>query len=384
MKKVIVALLIILILLVAFTLFINKLITRPKVESQSQFTIAPTIEYQSRTTPDNTSPKALPVSDLVKLQQLKTIIPLTSSDFEVGYLETLDKFIIVKKTPQAEEKFVQWAKIRGADTIVKDNPDLFVFTDKPLSEYQKEIEENYRPIPSITMPTPSLKESETTQSLIDILKVLLNFTQDSSSNPVPVSNPPDNGIKPTVGPTPQYSSPPTSLTQLFNEAGTKVGVPAKILEAIMRIECGSTFNLSPEEISAYAQAGGRIPFCGVNHCSAAGPMQITTGVDNLGDRTCSRCSRLGFCPNMWSIYGNAVQKYSYSHQTNPMNIRDAVYAAAEKLKTDSKAASSTNWTEEQVKYASYRYHGHCDEAHRYSFLGNRTYCEYVWWYYQNQ
>jgi len=53
-------------------------------------------------------------------------------------------------------------------------------------------------------------------------------------------------------------------------------IPACVLEAVKYIESGTRTDFSGE--------------CRVNECSAAGPFQITTGVDNKGDTHCSQCN----------------------------------------------------------------------------------------------
>ena len=118
-------------------------------------------------------------------------------------------------------------------------------------------------------------------------------------------------------------------------------------------------------------------------------MQITTGVDSFGSSSCSQCcwkgrclDTRGGCPNQWAIYGQAVNLYGgYSREPNPCNILDNIYAGALKLKTDSRASNPLVWTKEEVFRAARAYYGDCSV--KYSRLGNRTYCEYVWDYYQS-
>jgi len=167
----------------------------------------------------------------------------------------------------------------------------------------------------------------------------------------------------------------SSLRELFNEVGTQVGVPPAILEAVMLMESPSTFNLDPQQIKQYSLPGNVIPGCGPNQCSATGPMQMTIGYDYNGSTSCSGCCWRGKCltrcPNAWATFG----------QGNPCNLKDNIYAAARKLKNDSGAQSSSNWTKEQVFRAAERYYGDCTE--RFPGKNNMTYCEFVWWYYQN-
>ena len=53
-------------------------------------------------------------------------------------------------------------------------------------------------------------------------------------------------------------------------------IPACVLEAVKYIETGTKTDFSGE--------------CRVNECSAAGPFQVTTGIDNTGDSHCSQCN----------------------------------------------------------------------------------------------
>ena len=173
-----------------------------------------------------------------------------------------------------------------------------------------------------------------------------------------------------------------SLRVLFKEIEGKVFVPAAILEAVAKIEMSTTFTYTPAQISQYTTPGNKIPGCGPNVCSATGPMQMTIGKDANGDTTCPGCG-VGFCPNAWSGYKNAVKDFGdYTHTSNVCNLRDNIYGSAAKLKHDSGTGeTSLNWTKAQTKEAGYRYYG--NNTIRYPRLENMTYDEYVWWYYQN-
>lgn len=175
-----------------------------------------------------------------------------------------------------------------------------------------------------------------------------------------------------------------SLRELFSEIESKTKVPARIIEGVMLVESPSLLaSLTEEEVSVFSQPGASLPSCQPNVCSAAGPMQMTTGIDNKGSSTCSECG-LSQCPNAWAGYGNSVNEYGgYSHQSNPCNLRDNVYAAAAKIKKDSGNTGGA-WTQDQVSRAAERYYGSCSDRYRYQRLGNRTYCEFLWWYYSGQ
>jgi len=224
-----------------------------------------------------------------------------------------------------------------------------------------------------TEPTPT--PDETIVIIKKLLELFLTLPSDFSSDSASPSEFPTN-------PPPSPSSPSTqkpaftSLRQIFEEVGGQVGVPPLILEAVMQIEMPSTFNFTEEQIRKYSTPGNTISGCGPNVCSATGPMQMTTGFDNNNNPKCPNCCWKGICldtkggcPNAWVSYGSG----------NPCNLKDNIYGAAKKLKKDSGAVSSVNWTQDQVYQASRRYYGDCTVA--YSRLGNRTYCEYVWWYY---
>lgn len=60
------------------------------------------------------------------------------------------------------------------------------------------------------------------------------------------------------------------------ELATNGEIPACVLEAVKYIETGGQTNFSGE--------------CKINACSAAGPFQVTVGVDSSGDKHCRQCS----------------------------------------------------------------------------------------------
>jgi hypothetical protein len=232
--------------------------------------------------------------------------------------------------------------------------------------------------------TPSVTKNEVSNAtdefemLRELLGIIFSFQEISSEDgeiPYPTSfiTPQPSIISPSQSPSQSFSS----LRQIFEEVGGQVGVPPLILEAVMLIEMPSTFNFTPEQIKEYSTPGNVIPGCRPNVCAATGPMQMTIGVDDTGNSLCPKCcwkgacrDTQGGCPNAWVTYGSG---------RDPCNLKDNVYGAARKLKSDSGAGSSVNWTQDQVYQAARRYYGDCTVA--YSRLGDRTYCEYVWWYY---
>ncbi len=249
--------------------------------------------------------------------------------------------------------------------------------------------------PNQPTPTPCVTEAPRTNNsgpmnlIIGLFDIVINGTN--------VTNPCSTGPTPTIStsvteiPTPSVSVSPTPITdgslinfrELFSEIETKFGVPSRITEAVLTIESPNLLNLTSDQINLYSQPGNTIPGCGPNVCSATGPMQMTIGTDNKGSTFCSACGSGRTCPNAWSYYGNSVNNYnSPPHSSNVCNLRDNVYGAALKLKSESKATSMP-WTKEQVYRAAESYYskGACSDNFRYKRLGNRTYCEFVWWYY---
>jgi hypothetical protein len=415
MKKIILILSFVLLVLVVLTLLINYF--SKKTTFSSKKTIPTPASFSNRSLSNiiptskllPTDIKILSSQTITKVQQLKSQLPIDTEDFTIDYSYLLETFIVVKKTPQAEEKlrdFFNNNQISYGELL---NKNLLIFTEKPLNEFKGQLENNYQKIQeeknNLLLPTLPSKEvsltpfpsssssssssssfsssSESFNPLIEFLNIFLNFGNQpsnfSSSTPILSEISPTLTQKETLTPS---SNSPSNLSDIFNEVGQKVGVPPKILEAVMQIEMPSTFNLSSEQITDYSTPTHYWPSCGPNLCSAAGPMQMTIGVDDNGNTLCPACGA-GFCPNAWASYGDAVNSFGgYSHQANPCNIRDNVYGSAAKLKNDSKAADSLNWTQAEVYRAATRYYGSCGDNYRYQRLGNRTYCEYVWDYYQ--
>ncbi|PIS15580.1 hypothetical protein COT62_02890 [Candidatus Roizmanbacteria bacterium CG09_land_8_20_14_0_10_41_9] len=371
-------------------------------------TVSPT-NTASKTAGSELTSKVTTLSktDFLLLEALKKSLPYSSSDFDVEYSPLLNMFIVTKKTSQTTEKFNEWAKNHGIQQLSENN-NLFIFTNKEINEYKSEIENTYESIKNSQTNGLDSTDTKTGSSSVtpfvengkagepddsykaasDLLKTIL-LMQYVKTTPTPVI--PEISIpyeSPSITNYPTNISPvsnaTSSLSELFNEIGQKVGVPPKILEGIMMVEYPSTFDLSSEEIALYSTPGNTIPGCGPNQCSAAGPMQVTIGIDSNGSSSCSGCcgkeTCLSSCPNAWLSYGGAVNTYGgYSHTPNPCNLRDNIYVAAAKLKSDSGATSATSWTQDEVYKAGKRYYGSCTATP--PNLGGLTYCEYLWQYY---
>lgn len=341
--------------------------------------------------------------DLKKLEILKNILPYENADFAITYSPILNKFLITKKTDQALDKFQAWSKENDLGSLI-DNNDLFLIINQPAEDYTNKVGNTYQDNQDRILSEEQKKADQETPGFMltpyieppknissdtgdNLLNELFTTTADFLSivfdseyyKKIAVKS--EKSIEPTSPPSSSDTS--TSLAAILNEASQKVDVPERILEAVLKIESPSTLSLSPDEIRSYSTPGAVIPGCGPNYCSAAGPMQMTIGIDNKGNTSCPACGA-GFCPNAWATYGTSVNTYGqYAHSSNPCNLKDNIYAAALKLKKDSGAADANNWTQDQVYRAARSYYGSCDDKYRYSRLGNRTYCEYVWWYYKS-
>jgi len=334
-------------------------------------------------------------SDSKQLTDLIKKLPLETETFSAFYLPLNNQVVFIPKNQAGYLAIDNFLKENGWERIATQYPKLIkITTIDSLNHYQNQEEIFFeqrdkvlKQIPTQTNNNLSPTSSPSQNSLSLLTDLLTIIFQSSSSLNQTSANPSQESTPfPTLfNPTGYLPQPATtsyqSLQNLFNEVGSRVGVPPKILEGVLTIEMPSTFNLTEQQINLYSTPGNVLPNCGPNLCSATGPMQMTIGVDNHGSPVCTDC-RLRSCPNAWATYGNAVNIFTQDrHQPNPCNLRDNIYAAAYKLKTDSGANDPLNWTQEQVYRAGTRYYGRCDDSHRYQRLGNRTYCEFLWWYY---
>jgi hypothetical protein len=234
-------------------------------------------------------------------------------------------------------------------------------------------------VPWVRAQQPAIKQSEQAlEALIDFLNVIIPLGASKSVQTVPTTpiDPADGkpAFKEGVG--------MKSYRDIFLEIEQNLQVPMRVMEGVFMMESPARYkSFTQEQIEEYSKPGGVVPNCTANECSAIGAMQMTTGLDENGDSTCPGCGSLGYCPNMWVSYASSVNTYGgYSHGSKPCNLRDNIYASAAKLKKDS-GSKSAQWSQEEVYRAGERYYGSC--AQKYGHLGNRTYCEYLWWYYSS-
>lgn len=284
-------------------------------------------------------------------------------------------------------------------------------------------------------------QKEVVDSYAFTMKMLLPNSLGSKGVVTPTITPlvtqtPTPEISPITTPTPPDSSLASSLHDPrgsralkteFIEAGNFFNVPPAVLASVSWIEGNNVWGYTDNQVDEYVQSGVKDPFwtnrsgeCRMNACSAAGPMQFTLGTQaaynygySRGD-ICTGCmghskyspgylvciaNPLLSLPNAWEGYKNSVKENPlYSNRTPVVcNIRDSFYAAAKKIKTDSRTSQETRvWDKEAVANAGWRYYGQCgrcdqngdpelSKGGRNAFACNRlgmSYCEYMWKYYQ--
>lgn len=83
--------------------------------------------------------------------------------------------------------------------------------------------------------------------------------------------------------------------------------------------------------------------CTINACSAAGPFQITTGIDGQGNTTCPRCGSLGYCPDAWPN-----QWPINSSQPSPCDVNYAATVAIDLYKSKASYWTARNLGSEQT------------------------------------
>ena len=386
--------------------------------------------------------KVLPKDEAQKINDLTKKLPLENEDFSALYLPLSNRVVFFTKNEKGRQKVDNFLKALNLDHFPNQYPHLITITDNwQIVEDYKKDEENMMVAKSealkasLAQPlefpistsshqltltpaaliTPPLSPAPFNNPFVILAEIFKIFYENMPPEKIPCFDPSCSNLNlsptasnqpfsPSPFPTifnppinfPSFSSPGyQSLQSLFKEAGEKVGVPPKILEGVAYIEYRQVFSLSPEDINLYSQPGAILPKCPINECSATGPMQITTGVDNKGSTSCSECPSIKKkpppqqkCPNTWGNFAAKIPEHiDKNRRPNPCNLKDSIYAAAIILKDANRDSNSSSWTQKEVYKAGEKYHGKCDENYRYDILGdgNRwTYCEFLWWYYNNK
>lgn len=161
------------------------------------------------------------------------------------------------------------------------------------------------------------------------------------------------------------------LLGILNEAAGAARMPTGVLVAIGLSEnLKGVMRMNEEDIARYSGPGAEMPDCAESDRGAKGPMQFTDGsVPGTFDT--------------WSAYKDFIITAGArpeGYEPKICNIKDSIYAAAHKLKSDSGIPfddPATGWTEEQVFAAARAYLGACESR-------GVTYCENVWEFYNNK
>lgn len=116
-----------------------------------------------------------------QMNELKKKLPLETNDFILKYSPNLDKLVVTRKTPSADQAFSSFAKGKNYPLLI-DNPKTTIVSDKTMEEVQ----------------TPYATKSPEQQlgTIITLFNLLLQ---------PPVINTPIPTLEPTAVPTPQPS-----------------------------------------------------------------------------------------------------------------------------------------------------------------------------------
>lgn len=168
---------------------------------------------------------------------------------------------------------------------------------------------------------------------------------------------------------PVDTSIPPILARIYSEAGSKVGVPVALLAAIAQQECPQLWTAtrkSPEVVQGWIDKNIDVDSrgCGFDNGSRVwGPMQFqdtTFGIPRGSNAKAHPVPQPG-------SFGDQAGKLTGHQPASMLNIRDSVYAAALKLRLDSRILVKTNgrtpnnadWEEQHIRLAAGRYFGAC-------------------------
>lgn len=138
---------VILVILIALTLFINSL-TKDIQDSQAQPTLIPTGVFESGDSSQvsNSQDKEeqeepiMSEEEVNRLIELKNKAPIDSADFTIGYFPESGEFFVSTKTPQGEKAFRQYLAANQLTNVLANFSDLFHIGAQPLDQLIKERE----------------------------------------------------------------------------------------------------------------------------------------------------------------------------------------------------------------------------------------------------
>lgn len=149
---------------------------------------------------------------------ISTIAPVETTDFNLQYSPKLNKIVVEKKTPQAEEQFVNWAGQNQLTQLIK-NPDLTLIVDQG-------------------------KNPDNIDPLISLINILMNFGQGVGSSTQSLSS--GEAGQPSITATPSATIPSQSPSSTLNPP---------LSSFVYFPQCGDLGNLSLPNGCNLCQAG---------------------------------------------------------------------------------------------------------------------------------
>ncbi|MFH0979825.1 MAG: hypothetical protein V1803_02680 [Candidatus Roizmanbacteria bacterium] len=253
-----------------FLLIVLIIISRVKTSQQSN-QIGPT---PTAFLLDNQSPE-------INNQQNQRIInnampktPYEDNNFRFDYSTSLNQLVVQEKTPQAKEKFSEWAVQNGLSELAG-NPELVVFQNQTTGNNQSSITNNK---------SSSLAggQSPDFNPLIEFINIFLNFGQTTGTTqltpfPSPSSNPKPTNQLPSPNPSSKYyyaqcDSEYASLPLPDGCTMCQAGCGAATVAMIASSYLGNNYN--PEKIiDTYKERGYLLSCAGSRYSDALSLLQ---------------------------------------------------------------------------------------------------------------
>lgn len=319
--------------------------------------------------------KVMTSQERATIVTVKTELPVVTDDYEIGYSDYTNTFYIYLKTANAQQLVDTYFSSKNLSGFRTNYPKLFQTVTVPVVPEMRRIENdlfksrlqakglsvkgvatvNAQEQPAVsTNDDPNIPNQKDAITVPDFFRNLLKGIPDDSEIDTKGKAGGGSGTGGSGGGLggnfPGGTLPPNSdLAKIFNEVATKVGTPAKLLQAVMRQECGRLLDpgyTTDAQIAAWATPGQGLPvdhYCFDNGIGAMGPMQFYEPAGSF------------------ITYGGAVNEYGgYTHTPYIENVRDSVYAAGLKLRAESDGAvPGTVWNESQVRHAIICYNAGC-------------------------
>lgn len=133
------------------------------------------------------------VQAVSQVNELKNRLPLETNDYIVKYAPNLDKIVITRKTPAADQAFASWAREKGYPLLVENNQTTII-SDKTMEEVQT--------------PYPTRTPEQQLGTLFTLINLLLQppTSNTSPSLPTPTLSPPSSSSSSSQSSSPQSSS----------------------------------------------------------------------------------------------------------------------------------------------------------------------------------